>query len=290
MKKYIYSPLHQGAVLAPLMEKPRYFYEQTHMESIEYRKRESAYNTWLSSPPAFKVRPEDIEWFSVERGEDEFEVQYFVKTESYQGEGGRLFKTLMEAEKKYDEWSKYDGKLQSFAYPPQQVAIPKKGNESCEPSQLQTSEPVASHSSGVGNSIGRLSSVVMEIENARMANAKGMKDDCDLRLYNVTIEIYRIVDSIEQNLLGNESKEQSPSIDLDRVVYVPVSVDDELPPKGNIYNCLTTYEVPDDADYIQSISYNIIDRKEFHKSKDGATVTHWLKKTTIRELIHQPYK
>jgi hypothetical protein len=144
MKKYIYSPHHQGAVLAPLMEKPIPFEEfsikdeydlQQHRDFKRlYEQWEGEYNTWLSSPPAFKVRPEDIEWFSVERGEDEFEVEYFVKTESYQGEGGRAFKTLREAEDKYYEWSKYDGKLQSFAYPPQQVAIPKKGNESKEQS------------------------------------------------------------------------------------------------------------------------------------------------------------
>jgi hypothetical protein len=98
MKKYIYSPRHQGLVEAPLMEKPRYFYEQTHMESIEYRKRESAYNTWLSSQPIYKVRPEDIEWFSVERGED---VDFYI----------------------LKDWSRT---------PIEVVAIPKKGNESKE--------------------------------------------------------------------------------------------------------------------------------------------------------------
>jgi hypothetical protein len=109
MKKYIYSPHHQGLVLAPLMGKPdkdRFrgidpgFFEFDH---IGYNKAVAAYNTWLSSPPIYKVRPEDIEWFSVERGEDEFEVKRSARFEA----------------------EITDGTVKRFA-------IPKKGNESKE--------------------------------------------------------------------------------------------------------------------------------------------------------------
>jgi hypothetical protein len=69
--KYIYSPQHQGLVEAPLMTDPTFGHYPDY-ESFE--QDFDTYNTWLSSPPAYKVRTEDIEWFSVERGEDEFEV------------------------------------------------------------------------------------------------------------------------------------------------------------------------------------------------------------------------
>jgi hypothetical protein len=98
MKKYIYSPHHQGAVLAPLMEKPDKYFGPT-----QYKSAMEAYNTWLSSPPIYKVRPEDIEWFSVERGEDEFEVKRTARFEAEITEG-----TV------------------------KRFAIPKKGNESKE--------------------------------------------------------------------------------------------------------------------------------------------------------------
>jgi hypothetical protein len=77
MKKYIYSPQHQGLVLAPLMGKPvkeNYQNKFGRMYGYDYSQAIDEYNTWLSSPPIYKVRPEDIEWFSVERGEDEFET------------------------------------------------------------------------------------------------------------------------------------------------------------------------------------------------------------------------
>jgi hypothetical protein len=103
--KYIYSPHHLGLVLAPLMTEPNqkdYWLTDPAFiifNHVEFNAANEAYNTWLSSPPAFKVRPEDIEWFSVERGEDEFEVRI-----GYNGGKGGY-------EEKYS-W-----------------AIPKKGND-----------------------------------------------------------------------------------------------------------------------------------------------------------------
>jgi hypothetical protein len=117
MKKYIYSPHHQGAVLAPLMVKPDksngIFWDEYKPETGEwdfnkdmFNAHMGHYNTWLSSPPIYKVRPEDIEWFSVERGEDEFEV--VKRNHPIQVFGGMTY---------YEERT---------------VAIPKKGNESKE--------------------------------------------------------------------------------------------------------------------------------------------------------------
>jgi hypothetical protein len=62
-------------------------------------------------------------------------------------------------------------------------------------------------------------------------------------------------------------------IDLDQVVYVPVSVEDELPPLGEV------------------ISISMNDGKTFSYEALGkgwaaneCGYTHWLKKTTIRQL------
>jgi hypothetical protein len=99
MKKYIYSPHHQGLVLAPLMTEPTY----ESCRPYPLKDAMQAYNTWLSSPPVYKVREEDIEWFSVERGEDEFEV--VKRNHPIQVFGGMTY---------YEERT---------------VAIPKKGNE-----------------------------------------------------------------------------------------------------------------------------------------------------------------
>jgi hypothetical protein len=132
MKKYIYSPHHQGLVLAPLMVKPDksngIFWDEYKPETGEwdfnkdmFNAHMGHYNTWLSSPPAFKVRPEDIEWFSVERGEDEFEVKELWNPISVDGvtNSGTI-------------------------YQPLDYAIPKKGNESKEqvdsPIDLQQSK------------------------------------------------------------------------------------------------------------------------------------------------------
>ncbi len=108
--KYIYSPQHQGLVLAPLMTEPKRPYITYNGTAEDYKQfynhwlQEKDYNTWLSSPPIYKVRPKDIEWFSVERGDDEFE----------------------------DVWYNFGG----FDIPDDYgaLAIPKKGNESKEQS------------------------------------------------------------------------------------------------------------------------------------------------------------
>jgi hypothetical protein len=99
MKKYIYSPHHQGLVEAPLMDEPRGPVVCDCCVCKDRQAAKEAYGKWLSSPPIYKVRPEDIEWFSVERGEDEFEVRI-----GYNGGKGGY-------EEKYS-W-----------------AIPKKGND-----------------------------------------------------------------------------------------------------------------------------------------------------------------
>jgi hypothetical protein len=205
MKKYIYSPHHLGLVLAPLMTEPNYY---DYLNKITFAQAEEAYNTWLSSPPAYKVRPEDIEWFSVERGEDEFEIvkQILITNE----DGKDEWMSLTAFPSMYDEMIDQCRRL---------VAIPKKGNDI-----------VVSILSDFGNRIA-----------------------------------------------GNESKEQSPSVDLDQVVYVPTPIEgEEIPPWGDS----NLYLLYDNGEIVNHLE----DEQPF------AICTHWLKKTTIRELIHQPYK
>jgi hypothetical protein len=126
--KYIYSPQHQGLVEAPLMTEPKeedYYYKSsflniqgvTHFRKGDYDKDTAAYNTWLSSPPAFKVRPEDIKDFLEPIDESQFEVQYQVLKI-----GGWRDTTKFV----YDQYMNTDCK--------RIVAIPKKGNESKEQS------------------------------------------------------------------------------------------------------------------------------------------------------------
>jgi hypothetical protein len=210
MKKYIYSPQHQGLVEAPLMTEPKATDDWKYL--TELADRWQAYNSWLSSPPIYKVRPEDIEWFSVERGEDEFEVRKQWLRE------------------KANQWLDVDMHLPINYYCKTRiVAIPKKGNE---PSHYE-----------------------------KMLEEKYLP---------------------ELSKSGNESKEQSPSIDLDQVVYVPTSVKDETPPFNESVVCLS------DGDNLGWFSFPGIN--SWHVAIDDHTITHWLKKTTIRELIHQPYK
>jgi hypothetical protein len=175
MKKYIYSPQHQGLVLAPLMEKPDKYFGPT-----QYKSAEEAYNTWLSSPPIYKVRPEDIKDFLEPIDESQFEVEYQVLT---MGDWRDTTKFV------YDQYTNTDCK--------RIVAIPKK---------------------------------------------------------------------------GNESKEQIPSVDLDQVVYVAISLEGgEIPPWGDS----NLYLLYDNGEIINHLE----DEQPF------AICTHWLKKTTIRELI-----
>jgi hypothetical protein len=62
MKKYIYSPHHQGLVEAPLMEKPdikdNKFWVTIDFLEKEFNAANEAYTSWLSSPPIYKVRLE----------------------------------------------------------------------------------------------------------------------------------------------------------------------------------------------------------------------------------------
>jgi hypothetical protein len=60
----------------PEVEKPRYFYEQCYMESIEYRKRLAKHQEWLSK--GIPVPDEHLKFFKVERDESEFGKDYQV--------------------------------------------------------------------------------------------------------------------------------------------------------------------------------------------------------------------
>jgi hypothetical protein len=114
----IYSAQHRAIVEAPIMKEPELL---TPYDPTDER---NAYNDWISTH--IPVLPEHQHIFKdgVVYPDDSFEIKYFVKTTSYQGDGGGTFDTLREAEKKYNEWAKYDGQLKSKAYPPVRVAIP----------------------------------------------------------------------------------------------------------------------------------------------------------------------
>jgi hypothetical protein len=134
MKKYIYSPHHQGAVLAPLMTEPNEddftinhsmggdYADDIDFDQEGYNEAMEAYNTWLSSPPAFKVRPEDIKDFLEPIDESQFELEHWCKNKhALGGKETFLNKTTLDT-------FKYRCK-DCFL-----VAIPKKGNESKEQS------------------------------------------------------------------------------------------------------------------------------------------------------------
>lgn len=103
----------------PIVEEPDLY------EHLQFPEERRAYNKWKESGILMSDDLKAI-WAEGEvKEEDFYEVEWFVKTESYQGEGGRSFKTLKEAEKKFYEWSKYNGQLQSKTYEPVAIAIPK---------------------------------------------------------------------------------------------------------------------------------------------------------------------
>lgn len=66
------------------------------------------------------------EWF-------EGEEKWHVHTSSYQGEGNHYFDTEREADKKYDEWSKYNGQLQCHTDKPRKVIVPDEANNRQQP-------------------------------------------------------------------------------------------------------------------------------------------------------------
>jgi hypothetical protein len=78
MKQVIYSEHHRGIVEYPLMEKPQtvgmFDSDDAELISAAY----DGWNKWLSSPPIAQVPKEFIEFFSVPRGESEYELQHQI--------------------------------------------------------------------------------------------------------------------------------------------------------------------------------------------------------------------
>jgi hypothetical protein len=286
--KYIYSPHHQGLVLAPLMEPV----EKINFNGIHPEDQDQAagdycreFDTWLSSPPIYKVRPEDIEWFSVERGEDEFEtlVEFLSHDE----------KTWMVNIVFTKQELRYAGR------PFRTVAIPKKGNESQTPCNGRCGMNYCDEYGCIENKPeGDVSHLLVKPTVNPQAppapQSVPIIPGSDAWAYNRKQELSKqgllkeeIIATMKKEFaewrkVGNESKEQSPSIDLDQVVYVPTSVKDETPPFNESVVCLS------DGDNLGWFSFPGIN--SWHVAIDDHTITHWLKKTTIRELIHQPYK
>jgi hypothetical protein len=196
MKKYIYSQHHLGLVLAPknswwlkdtpeikaYMEECKFLYDNPEKHTMPTHRLQAkeweAYNTWLSSPPIYKVRPEDIEWFSVERGEDEFEVRKQWLRE------------------KANQWLDVDMHLPINYYcKTRLVAIPKKGNE---PQPNQDAMKVLESLTPGGS----------EYYNNPEACAAFIKDHIE-GLKRHIVKINR----------GNESKEQSPSVEQSEPIH-----------------------------------------------------------------------
>jgi hypothetical protein len=120
MKQVIYSEHHKGLKHYPLMDKPnsnhgKYWgaYQPetgTWNYNLElFNQDGEAYNKWLSEPPIAQVRDEDIEFFSVPRGESEYELKRQITG-------------------KYDTWDEASEILYNLAVPACRriVAIPKK--------------------------------------------------------------------------------------------------------------------------------------------------------------------
>jgi hypothetical protein len=167
MKKYIYNPHHQGLILAPLVDIPdaddgKYWHQYDgspdgdwYFDKEKYDGDIAAYNTWLSSPPAFKVREEDIKDFLEPIDESQFEVRDcetcggdgketcnnpdhgFI--EAMPGDVGRIGCPVCGHDPKYKV---PNGGNCEDCNGTGKVAIPKKGNKSKEqsPSVLSTDE------------------------------------------------------------------------------------------------------------------------------------------------------
>jgi hypothetical protein len=160
MKKYIYSQHHLGLVLAPknswwlkdtpeikaYMEECKFLYDNPEKHTMPTHRLQAkeweAYNTWLSSPPVYKVREEDIKDFLEPIDESRFEVRVMAEKCSsdsywYKNRLGELFE--------FEEWNNgykvahgMPDVGTGYAYIQYEdgvlVAIPKKGNESKEQS------------------------------------------------------------------------------------------------------------------------------------------------------------
>jgi hypothetical protein len=166
MKKYIYSPLHIGLVLAPLMEEPnvhdeKYYYspgsEFAHFKKGAFYKDEAAYTSWLQETPLCLVRDEDIEFFREAREEGEFDV--VKRNNPIQVFGGMTY---------YEE---------------RKVAIPKK-KSNVPPLQSRT-----------GAIEQELNGAVKDIDLIRIRLATGSsKEYLDIKLYELTNRIFKCLD------------------------------------------------------------------------------------------------
>ena len=118
---YRYSHASKTLTEVASMEKP--VYRKREIENFGIGDRIREYEKHLKSLKHFPTTGFSETDDGKEFGDGEFELKWFVKTTSYQGEGGGLFKTKEEADKKYNEWSKYNGQLQAHTYPPQLIAV-----------------------------------------------------------------------------------------------------------------------------------------------------------------------
>jgi hypothetical protein len=205
MKKYIYSPQHHGLVLAPLMDEPTPFEEFAIKDEYDlqqyrdfkrlYEQWEGEYNTWLSSPPIYKVRPEDIKDFLEPIDESQFEIRTVQK---------------------YGYKEKY-----LLAIPNQvlygAVAIPKKGNEPdntpLDDNSIRVSIFHSLHQVDIQkDKRDELLPIIIKAVEIILKAQEAYFEERNTSLHLKIIKLTQLLHS-DKDKKGNESKEQSPSVE-----------------------------------------------------------------------------
>jgi hypothetical protein len=227
--KYRYFPEYGKLLPLPEPLKPIY-YESMDCDCLNCK----AFAEWLSK--GIPVPDEHLKFFEVDRDESEFEVWRF----------NSLGKNL---------------------------AIPKKGNESQTPCNGKCGMNYCDEYGCIENKPeGDVSHLLVKPTAPHAPQSVPIIPGSAVWTFNRKQELSKqgllkeeIIATMKKEFaewrkVGNESKEQSPSVDLDQVVYVP--------------------------SFFKPTKYRLLKVIE-----GGTEIDHgFVKKTTIRELIHQPYK
>lgn len=100
----------------PMMRKPKCYPRCPCSESVEY-------NAHLLTLPTYSLH-ESLKDLPVNTELDKVREQWRVDTSSYQGSASHYFDSEIEAEKKFQEWYKYEGQLQAHTSKPVKVLVP----------------------------------------------------------------------------------------------------------------------------------------------------------------------
>lgn len=132
-----------------------YFQERGICDYSTYKRDMAVYRINIATLQIFDIiGPCDWKEGEVKTEGVDYKIEWFVKTDSYQGEGGGTFKTQKEAEAKYSEWAKYDGQLQSKAYTPKPVIVPIEPKKEGEDEHLSEIELALHEALFNDNSVG----------------------------------------------------------------------------------------------------------------------------------------